>query len=150
MVSARAQPIKRANSPFTVANAVTMVGFALGLWWAQGGGPDWAALASIAADEVDGWVARQLSQETALGSLLDWSTDLVLCAAVMRRLGAPWPAIGAVSAGQVWARSEGIAPRWGSVRAVLMAGEILGRRARGSAVEASAMGRTPVMGALPC
>lgn len=103
-----------------LANAVTLTGFALGAWYALAGGPGWAAIASIVADEVDGMVARALGQETDFGSNFDWATDLLLTAAMLRKIGAPWQAMPAVASAQVAARTMGIAPPIGSVRAALM------------------------------
>jgi phosphatidylglycerophosphate synthase len=110
-----------------VPNVVTAVGFGLGVWWTQGG-PDWAAVASIAADELDGYCARRLRQRTEFGSLFDWGVDLTPTALVLNKLEAPWPAIPAVAAGQVASRYAGVAPPVGSVRALLMAYDILNRR----------------------
>lgn len=44
---------------FTAADGVTLAGLGLGLWWSLGG-PAWAGLGSLVADELDGRLARAL------------------------------------------------------------------------------------------
>ena len=99
-------------------NALTLGGFALGCWWVCGG-PVWAALASIALDEVDGHVARAQGKTTDYGGLLDWGTDITLTGMTLVKLGAPW-AIPFVTASQVALRNGGYSPPVGSARAALM------------------------------
>ena len=70
----------------TIPNAITLTGYGLGLWWCVGG-PTWAGLASIAADELDGYAARKLNQETVAGSILDSTADAALVPMSLMRLG---------------------------------------------------------------
>lgn len=108
----------------TAANGVSMLGYALGLWWVVGG-PSWAAIASILADEVDGRLARAMGEASCVGGYLDWAIDLSFTGLVAARLGILW-ALPAVTAAQVYARSTG----WrevpiGSPRAVMMVAALL-------------------------
>jgi phosphatidylglycerophosphate synthase len=54
------------GSPATLANGISLSGYALGIWWLAGG-PSWAAVASILADELDGRVARAMNQASCMG-----------------------------------------------------------------------------------
>ena len=69
-----------------VADLLTLTGYALGLWWCVGG-PTWAGLASIALDEIDGYVARRLGIATPIGSILDSTADVALVPMSLLRLG---------------------------------------------------------------
>ena len=102
-----------------VPNAVTLVGFGLGAWWVAGG-PAWAAIASIIADEADGALARERGETSEFGANLDWTSDIVLTALTMHKLGVAWPAIPVVTTVQVALREDGFKPSVLSFRAVLM------------------------------
>ena len=112
---------------FNVPNALTLAGGALGFWWIAGG-PDWAAVASVVLDELDGIAARRLDEETELGSRLDWATDVALTPFVLARLEAPWQTIPASSVVQLALRASGTRPPVLSVRAIAMLYEIGKRR----------------------
>lgn len=100
-------------------NAMTLASLGLGAWWAAGG-PDWAALVSVALDELDGRVARATGQTSEFGSLYDWGSDLVLTALAMNRVGAPWQAVPVVTTAQILMRQNGTRPSFGSARAAVM------------------------------
>ena len=111
----------------TLADLVTVTGYGLGLWWASGG-PGWAALASMACDELDGPIARARDTAGASGSALDWGADVALTPMALVRLSRDLekPAIAAVGAPLVLAvqakmRGTGFKPPVGSARAVVMA-----------------------------
>jgi len=106
-------------SKVNVPNAVTLTGFGLGAWWVAGG-PAWAAVASIIADEADGAIAREQGKTSEFGGNLDWTSDIVLTALTMYKLGVAWPAIPVVTTVQVALREEGFKPPVLSFRAVLM------------------------------
>lgn len=106
------------GEPATLANVVTVAGYALGLWWTRGG-PSWAAIASAVADELDGAIARGMGQASCMGGTLDWATDVVLTAFAADRLG--WTkALPLITAAQVYARARGYRPSFGSTRAAMM------------------------------
>jgi hypothetical protein len=114
---------------FNLPNLITIAGFSLGVAWSQGG-PDWMGLASIAADDIDGYVARKTGTATEFGGLLDWATDQVLTPLVWGRMELPWKYYPPVAVGQVAARQLGIKPVLpvaGSLRAGLMLAD-MGRR----------------------
>lgn len=102
-----------------LANALTLGGLALGVWWVYDG-PDWAAVASVALDEIDGRVARMTGEESDFGSELDWGTDLALTGLALDKVGAPWPAIPVVTTGQVVLRNARVRPPFLSARALVM------------------------------
>jgi len=101
---------------FTLPNAITLTGAALTAWWLRGG-PKWAAVAGLLADEIDGRIARAMGTTSRFGATLDWATDVSLNAVVMDRLGAAW-ALPVVLPVQVGMHAEGIRPAIGSLRAV--------------------------------
>lgn len=103
----------------TLPNALTILGYGMGVAWAVGG-PAWAGLASIGLDELDGRLARRLGQTTEIGSLLDWTGDVVLTAMTLRRMNAPLWLYPAVTTLQVALREKGWRPPVGSARALLM------------------------------
>lgn len=107
----------------TLPNAVTAAGYGLALWH-LGGGPGWAALASIAADEADGRIARATGQTSIVGSNLDWSTDVALAAAYARKLKVPDPAIVGMAVVQASLRAEDWRPPVLSARALLMLADV--------------------------
>ena len=120
------QPLERYENPsasmepvITWPNALTMAGYIAGLAWVAGA-PSWAAVASITLDELDGYVARKLGQESELGSNLDWATDLSLTGFCLLRVGAPWWLIPFTTAWQVYAREHTIYPPILSLRAAVM------------------------------
>jgi len=100
-------------------NALTLGGLALGVWWIYDG-PDWAAVASVALDEIDGRVARATGEETEFGSELDWGADLALTGLALDKVGAPWPVIPVVTTGQVVLRNARTRPPFLSARALVM------------------------------
>lgn len=112
-------------------NAITLAGYALGLWWAVGG-PTWAAIVSILADELDGRMARAMNATSELGSNLDWAADVALVPMTLLRLGratnlgaVPLLAAPPILFGQASLRSDGWRPPLGSPRAVIMVAAIL-------------------------
>lgn len=107
-----------------IPNAITAIGYALGLWWIAGG-PAWAALVSIVADELDGRIARATGTTSEFGSKFDWTTDVVLTAATLQKMRAPVWIILAGTIGQVALRDRGIRPEFGSARAALMLIEVV-------------------------
>jgi phosphatidylglycerophosphate synthase len=108
-----------APSSLNVANAITVAGFAAGVAWWAGYGAGFGVL-SIVADELDGRIARATNTTTELGSLLDWSSDVVLTTLALERLDAPTWTIPAATVGQTYLRSRNIRPPIGSLRALLM------------------------------
>lgn len=124
-----------ANAPpspvVTLPNAVTAAGYGLALWHLRGG-PGWAAVASVVADEVDGRLARAIGQTSIVGSNLDWSTDVALAAAYARKLQVPDPGIVALAVTQSALRARSWTPPVLSARALLMLADVaLDARKRG-------------------
>lgn len=125
-------PVERFATPgFTVADVMTLGGYGLGLWWCAGG-PDWAALASIGLDELDGVVAGQLEGDSMCGRTLDWGADIALTPMALLRLSKDLerPEIATIGAPVVLAlqakfKSMGRAPPVLSARAVVMLAAIL-------------------------
>lgn len=109
----------QSDAAVNLPNALTLASLALGVWWINDG-PDWAAIASIVLDELDGRVARATGQTSNFGSTYDWGADVVLTALSLYKVGAPWPVIPVVTTGQVVLREEGIRPTIGSARAAVM------------------------------
>jgi hypothetical protein len=107
------------SGPLNSANAITIAGYALGLWWIAGG-PAWAAVASVLADEADGMVARERGETSRFGSELDWGSDIILTALTLRKLQAPMWSLPAATLGQCWLRSQDWRHPLGSMRAGLM------------------------------
>jgi hypothetical protein len=116
------------TAAINIPNLITMTGFSLGVAWAAGG-PDWMGLASVALDDVDGYVARKYGQASKFGGLLDWATDQVLTPLVWHRMDLPFRFYPPVALGQIAARHYGIKPTgWvPSLRGGLMLFDI-GRR----------------------
>ena len=110
----------------SAADVVTMTGYGLGLWWGLGG-PHWAGIASVVADEVDGRLARATNTATAYGSSLDWGGDVALTPLALTRLASELgvsKGIGIVASvpvlyAQARLRSDGWRPSVGSARAVV-------------------------------
>ena len=126
------------RAPFvTAADGVTLAGLGLGLWWSMGG-PAWAGLGSLVADEVDGRLARALGVSSAHGELLDWGTDLLLTPAALARLAAELdvarPAAAVATTAplllflQAHLRARGVRPSVGSLRALLMLAAMAARK----------------------
>lgn len=110
----------------TTADLVTLASYGLGLWWALGG-PNWAGIASIVGDEVDGRLARATETTSKRGSVLDWGSDVTLTPLSLVRLGRasghPLAAIAAAPAVlfiQADMRARGERPVIGSARAAIM------------------------------
>lgn len=120
----------------TQPDVITLAGFALGLWWCAGG-PAWAALLSILADELDGRYARMTGQTSDRGAVLDYTADMMLTPLALARLGinlGVGAGFGLVAAIPVLfiqstLKAEGYRPEVGSARAVVMlAGVAVGVR----------------------
>ena len=118
--------IAEKSGGITLADLVTLSGYGLGLWWASGG-PGWAALASMACDELDGPIARARGTAGPGESALDWGADIALTPLALVRLSRDLdkPAIAAVGAPLVLAvqakmRGGGFTPPVGSARAAVM------------------------------
>ncbi len=109
----------RGDARPNLPNAITFVSLALGAGWAYDG-PDWAAVVSVALDEIDGRVARATGQASNFGSSYDWAADLALTALALRKVDAPWPLIPAVATAQVLLREEGLRPPVLSARGLVM------------------------------
>ena len=117
--------------PLTVADIVTLSGYAAGIWWSFGG-PTWAAVASMVADEADGPVARSLGTAGPQGSALDWGVDVALTPLALLRLGKevghPTAAMACsplVLAVQARLRAADWTPPVGSARAAIMLAAII-------------------------
>lgn len=120
----------------TVADAVSLSSYGFGLWWAFGG-PTWSAIASIAADEIDGRVARAMNETSQRGSALDWGIDMALTPLALMRLGReigrpvlPLLAAPPLMFVQAAYRAAGKRPAFGSVRAAVMIAAIVLSRAK--------------------
>ena len=120
-----------ARTPARLPNAITLGGYALGLWWALGG-PTWAGLGSIAADEVDGRLARAIDATSEYGGNLDLMVDTALVPMSLMRLGTAtgtglWPVVAAplILAHQAALKTAGERPQIGSWRALIMASAML-------------------------
>ncbi len=118
-------PAVPAEARLTLADVVTLGGYGLGVWWGVGG-PAWAGVASIVADEVDGRLARATGTTTSHGSSLDWGADVALTPLALLRLGREvgYPTAALLAAppmlyAQAMLRSEGVRPSIGSARAVI-------------------------------
>jgi len=107
-----------AKSSFAVnaPNAISLGGYAATIAW-LGGAPWYWAIAGIAADDVDGHVARKTNTATPYGSLLDWAIDVSLTGLVLVKLGCPWLLL-VVTPFQVYLRETGWSPKFGSARAL--------------------------------
>lgn len=108
-------------------NALTLAGYGLGLWWTVGG-PTWAGLASILADELDGRLARRLGVSSEVGSNLDNMADVALVPMSLLRFGRatgtgvlPVLAAPPILWKQAKDRTSGVRPTVGSWRAGIMA-----------------------------
>ncbi len=115
----------------SAADAVTLLSFGLGAWWAIGG-PTWAGIASIIGDEVDGRLARATNTTSERGSALDWGSDIALTALTLGKLGNltghPGVAVAAsvpILYAQASLRAKGWRPPVLSARALLMMGTML-------------------------
>lgn len=108
----------RKLQPGTVANTVTLTGYAAALGWLFGG-PAWLAWYSIAADELDGRVARFMNEPTEYGGQLDYAVDVTLTGALAIKLGVPW-ALMFITPAQAYFRYKGDKPVFGSFRAAMM------------------------------
>lgn len=116
---------------FTIADAVTLAGYGLGLWWASGG-PGWAALASMACDELDGPLARRVGGFGPTEQALDWGASLALTPLSLVRVSRDvgHPALATVGAplflaAQARAKARGFEPPVGSARALIMAAGLI-------------------------
>jgi hypothetical protein len=114
------------RAPVTTADLITLSGYAAGLWWSVGG-PTWAALASILADEVDGPVAKAMGDAGQQAEDIDWGADVALVPLALLRLGreigqqtAAVACAPIVLAVQARLRAGGWTPPVGSARAAIM------------------------------
>lgn len=106
------------KSPVNLPNAITVAGLGATAVW-LGGGSGWWALFGLAADELDGRVARATGQTSDLGSKLDWAGDIAMNAAVLAKLGQPYVyALPAIVVGQAALREAEWRPPVGSARAL--------------------------------
>ncbi len=115
----------------SLADAVTLGSYGLGLWWAVGG-PTWAGLGSILGDELDGRIARALNTTSIRGSNLDWGADVALTSLALVRLGRDTGhlrealiAAPAFLLVQAHLRARGWRPSVGSARALVMLADML-------------------------
>jgi hypothetical protein len=115
----------------TLPNALTLAGYGLALWRLRGG-PGWAALASVAADEAERPLARATRQPSLAGGALDYSTDVALSAMYARRLGAPDLAVAALTVGQSIARARGWTPPVSARTALVLADVAVDAHRRGA------------------
>lgn len=118
--------ISEEGGGITLADLVTLSGYGLGLWWASGG-PGWAALLSMAFDELDGPIARARGAAGLGDSAIDWGADIALTPLALVRLSRDVnrPAIATVGAPLVLAvqakmHGAGFRPPVGSARAAVM------------------------------
>jgi phosphatidylglycerophosphate synthase len=116
------------GSIFTAANAVSLAGAAATVAWLHGGHPA-LAVAGLAADAVDGSLARRDPQGlTQTGMVLEAVTDVSLNAVMLGRLGAAWAIPLAVPL-QVVGKRAGV----GSLRVALTAALLYRQWREGSA-----------------
>ncbi len=134
---APAAPAMPAEPYLTLPDVVTIAGYGLGLYWSLGG-PAWAGVASIVADEVDGRLARALGVSTEHGGQLDWGADVALTPLALARLGRevghPWLAVAAappVLYVQSLLRGASWRPSVGSARAVVTLAAIVAHHLAG-------------------
>ena len=116
----------------TLPNAITLAGAGLTAWWLRGG-PAWAAVAGLLADEVDGRLARATGSTSRFGATLDWATDISLNAVMLDRLGAA-VALPVVLPAQVAMHEVGVRPSIGSLRALTTLALLWQSRAAGGRV----------------
>lgn len=109
----------------TLADALTLGGYGLGLYWSLGG-PNWTGVVSLLLDEVDGRVARKMGQSSVRGGNLDWGADVALTPLALLRLGretghvtAALVAAPVVLYAQAELRAQGYRPPIGSARAAI-------------------------------
>jgi phosphatidylglycerophosphate synthase len=86
----------------TLSNGITLAGYIFSLAWIAGG-PAWMALAGLVADEIDGTIARRTGTVSEFGSVMDFTTDMIMTALVAKRLGI-FPVLPFITAGQVYRR----------------------------------------------
>lgn len=125
------QAILAKGNSISLADLMTLVGYGLGIWWSAGG-PDWAALASMGLDELDGSVARWRGTAGPSGAALDWGADVALTPLALARLARDLdkPAVATIGAPLILAaqakmKGGGFRPRVGSARAAVMLAAIL-------------------------
>lgn len=101
----------------TLANAITVAGYAATLGWLRTGNVPLAIL-GLLADEFDGKVARATGTSSELGSALDWGADVASTALILSHMGlAPLAPVALLT--QAALRGAGWRPPIGSLRAVL-------------------------------
>lgn len=118
---------------FTLPDAVTLAGYGLGVYWSLGG-PTWAGVVSVIADEVDGRLARATGATTTHGGELDWGADVALTPLALARLGREvgHPALALAAAPpvlyvQAMLRDASWRPTVGSARAAITLAAIAAR-----------------------
>lgn len=116
------------GSIFTAANAVSLAGAAATVAWLHGGHPA-LALVGLAADAIDGTIARREPLgATQTGMVLEAVTDVSLNAVMLGRLDAAWAIPLAVPL-QVVGKRAGV----GSLRVALTAALLYRQWKAGSA-----------------
>mgnify|MGYP003430970546 FL=1 len=116
------------GSIFTAANAVSLAGAAATVAWLHGGHPA-LALVGLAADAIDGTIARREPLgATQTGMVLEAVTDVSLNAVMLGRLDAAWAIPLAVPV-QVVGKRAGV----GSLRVALTAALLYRQWKAGSA-----------------
>jgi hypothetical protein len=110
--------LPRDGDATTWPNVVSIAGYFAAIAYLEGASP-WWAIASIAADEIDGRLARATQQTSELGSQLDWGIDVTLTGLFADRLGVLW-LLPAVTGAQAYLRSRGTRPTMLSGRALMM------------------------------
>lgn len=106
-----------AGQVVTLANVVTVAGYAATLGWLRTGNVPLAVL-GLLADEVDGKIARATGTSSELGSALDWGADISTTGAILLHMGL-WPLAPVALVTQALLRSNGWRPAIGSLRAVV-------------------------------
>jgi phosphatidylglycerophosphate synthase len=113
---------------FTLSNGITLAGYILSLAWIAGG-PAWMALAGLVADEIDGTIARKTNTVSEFGSVMDFTTDMIMTALVARRLGI-FPILPVITAGQVYRRIHQVEalPPFAGARSLLTLATVIKER----------------------
>lgn len=116
-IDARSPPTAPGDGA-TWPNVVSILGYFAAIAYLQGASP-WFAVASIAADELDGRLARATGQTSNLGADLDWGIDVTLTGLFADRLGILW-LLPPITGAQAYLRSQGHKPTILSGRALMM------------------------------
>lgn len=108
----------------SVADLVTLAGYACGAAWALGG-PAWLGVASIVADEVDSHVAKHAKCEAVMSKKLDTAVDFAMTSLALQHMKAPTVAFPLVLATQTAMKTNNWELPVGSVRSYTMLAAIL-------------------------